>query len=116
MNCICCKYWGRCPVYENGDNPSKRFEFGFERGGFECGCFTPHFITPAQFKERTGREYSLRAPVFWGPKERDFALGIYPTYWANVAGMVEAGNAVAVCAFGDLVPPAGAVPAEEGKA
>jgi hypothetical protein len=91
--------------------------FIIDARGFWCNEFFPDFITPAQFADRTGREYPGRALVyFYLP-----ALGgMDAAYWdvlkRNYAGEIAEGALWHCCAFGDLVPLAGAVLAEEGKA
>ncbi|GAB6392515.1 MAG: hypothetical protein MdMp014T_1888 [Treponematales bacterium] len=67
MNCICCKNWGKCICHREGnmaeiycsdiDSDGNVDEGGKPPFVPTCGDEEPAFITPAQYKERTGRDF-----------------------------------------------------------
>jgi len=97
MNCICCKHWGKCPV--GGTKPKgKAMRVLHDKfGETPCAVFLPDFITPAQFRERTGRKYPADAPV-WA----EITIDGEHRGWALATNRASA--EVKICVFGDLVP------------
>jgi len=102
INCICCANCDKCPA-NNGEGLLTRqgslwvdSEKGVSKGAV-CGHYTPGFITPTQFRERTGRKYPADAPV-WA----EITIDGEHKGWALATNRANA--AVKICAFGDFVP------------
>jgi hypothetical protein len=83
-----------------------------------CGDEEPAFITPAQYKERTGREYPGNAPVWYRVSEprlggkrawTAWELGTYGNAKCAITNLPSEIWQV-LCAFGDLVPPHSLIP------
>jgi hypothetical protein len=63
MNCVCCKKYGDCPVEKEPDGRDYLLESN-GLNGIECTEYERDFITPEQYKNRTGREWNEYAPVW----------------------------------------------------
>jgi hypothetical protein len=111
LNCLVCKNWktekcGECIGWNNrGDTICDRIILS---------NFEQTFITPAQYKERTGREYSGNAPAYWlkrdvkscEPDDMRKAENFFYTWQVcdYEFGKVISSLNIIVCAIGDSVP------------
>jgi hypothetical protein len=57
MNCVCCKKYGDCPVEKEPDGRDYLLESN-GLNGIECAEYERDFITPGQYKKRTGQEWN----------------------------------------------------------
>jgi len=85
MNCLCCKHWDECPkdIKDNRSYIPPHYVM-------YCGGWEPAFITPRQFRERTGREYPDIAPV-WVKAGKGIKAGVmqYGEWILNNRGWVK---------------------------
>jgi len=100
MNCICCKNWGKCNCHREG-NMAEIYTSDAAPHTLICGEEEPGFITPAQYKERTGREYPDKALVYFYNEDNKVTGG---AFWAILREQISEFPRHC-CAFGSLVPP-----------
>jgi len=125
INCLCCKHWGKCTCHTTGDM-SEIYCSGIDSSGSvdegggppfipTCGEYEETYITPAQYKERTGREYPDGGAVFERPKSsREWRTSVWRYSKYEQSQYESYGIAYYVlCAFGDRVPSDDRRPEEE---
>jgi hypothetical protein len=63
LSCVFCGHYGNCPV--NRD-PNGKANFIQSNGlkGVECTLYEAAYITPEQYKERTGKDWQDKAAVY----------------------------------------------------
>jgi hypothetical protein len=107
MNCITCLNCGKCQIRNNPDAyPLDVYITFTENGILRCDLYQQAYITPDQYRERTGREYPDDAPVWVYDKESIY-IG------ACRESVVEGYHEGIICAFGDAMPPDDWRPKEE---
>ena len=82
MNCIICKNYGDCPVEREVYGRDYKFESN-GLNGVECAEYKQDYITPEQYKKRTGREWPDNAAVYSRAKNTNggWSLWSISSFW-----------------------------------
>jgi hypothetical protein len=64
MNCLTCTEWGKCLVHLDVINEELEPFPMVDRFGIHCDYYQQQFLTPEQYKARTGKEWPERCPVY----------------------------------------------------
>jgi hypothetical protein len=78
MNCVFCKHRGNCPILVSV--PITVLPIFFNRDGFRCLEYVPVFITPEQYKERTGKELDDFRVVYVKEGRKSWPIDTYGSY------------------------------------